>query len=164
MLFGLFNVIKNDGQREPFKRKDDKSWLADWIEVHKIITDILLYILENKETKAVIHQAHQEEIKNLIAYLLTISDSPSKEKETPESSEPYHAAINSVRGRAYEAFVVFTGNNGKTLTEDVKRQFLNVLEDKSLAVRFVVGRYLATFYFRDKEFITENLPDNFSDY
>lgn len=161
-ILGLFEVIKNEGEKTPFKRKDDKSWLVDWIEFHKLITDILLYVLENKETRESIHKAYREKIKNLISYLFTIKDSPSKEEEKPEYGEPYHIAINSVRGRAYEAFVVFTENDGKTLADDIKGLYKEALSDNSLAVRFVIGRYLASFYFRDKDFITSLLPDIFS--
>ncbi|MFA5050844.1 MAG: hypothetical protein WC499_01890 [Patescibacteria group bacterium] len=152
-IFGLFEVIKNEGEKTPFKRKNDKSWLADWVTVHKVIADILLYILENKEMKEQVRKEYREKIKNLISYLFTIKDSPSKEDEKPEYGELYHIAINSVRGRAYEAFVVFTENDGETLADDVKEFYKKALTDDSLAVRFVIGRYLAPFYFRDKKFI-----------
>ncbi|MFA5052960.1 MAG: hypothetical protein WC565_02805 [Parcubacteria group bacterium] len=160
-LLGLCDAIKKSGEATPFRRKDDKSWLADWIEVHKVITDALLYILENKETRDDNHKQNRIKIKDLISYLLSIKDSPSKEHEKPEYGEPYHVAINSVRGRAYEAFVVFTENDGKTLADDTKALFKQALADDSLAVRFVIGRYLATFYFRDKEFVTGLLPEIF---
>jgi hypothetical protein len=161
-LLGLFDVIKESGQTTPFRRKDDKSWLADWIEVHKVMTDALLYILENKETRVENHAQHRNQIRDLISYLLSIKDSPSKDHEKPEYGEPYHVAINSVRGRAYEVFVIFTENDGKTLAEDTKALFKQALADDSLAVQFVIGRYLATFYFRDKEFITGLLPEIFA--
>lgn len=160
-ILGLFESIKNKGEENPFRRKDDKSWLVDWVETHKVITDILLFILENKELKAEVQKIYREQIKNLISYLLTIKDSPSKENEKPEYGEPYHVAINSVRGRAYEAFVIFTENDEKVLAEDVKNIFKTTLKDDSLAVRFVIGRYLATFYFRDKDFIISLLLDIF---
>ncbi|MCG2690370.1 hypothetical protein L6252_03785, partial [Candidatus Parcubacteria bacterium] len=108
-----------------------------------------------------IHKAHREQIKNLISYLFTIKDSPSKDDEKPEYDEPYHIAINSVRGRAYEAFVAFVGNDGKILVDDTKKLYKEALADDSLAVRFVIGRYLATLYFRDKEFIVGLFPDIF---
>ncbi len=162
-ILGLFEFIKISGNNTPFKRKEDKNWLIDWIEVHKVIADILLYVLENKneEERALIHKSHRELIIKLISYLLTIKDSPSKQDEKPEYGEPYHIAINSVRGRAYEVFVVFAGNDGKVLAKDSQEIFKETLEDNSLAVRFVIGRYLATFYFRDKELITSLLPEIF---
>lgn len=160
-ILGLFEIIENDGKQRPFKKRDDKSWLVDWIGVHGVITDILLYILEDVEKKAEIHKAHRAKIKNLISYLITIKDSPSEEDEKLEYGEPYHIAINSVRGRAYEAFVVFTENDGKVLSNDIKEIYRKTLEDNSLAVRFVVGRYLPSFYFRDKDFISSLFPEIF---
>lgn len=160
-ILGLFEMIKNEWKKTPFKKEEDKSWLADWIAVHKVITDILLHVLESKEIKEEVHKTYREEIKNLISYLFTIKDSPSKEDEKPEYGEPYHVAINSVRGRAYEAFVVFTENDGQTLAGDTKKLFRAAFSDNSLAVRFVIGRYLASFYFRDKEFITMLFPEIF---
>jgi len=160
-ILNLFDLVKNEGEKTPFKKGDDKSWLVDWVETHKVITDILLSILGNKEIKEEVHKVHREQIINLISYLFTIKDSPSKEHEKPEYGEPYHIAINSVRGRAYEAFVVFTENDGKILAKDIKEIYKKVLLDDSLAVRFVVGRYLPSFYFRDKEFIVGLFPEIF---
>ena len=162
-IIELFEKILDEGIKSPFKRKDDKSWLADWIEVHKVMTDILLFILQDQDKGKRVenHKTHREQIKNLISYLLTIKDSPSKENEKTESSEPYNVAINSVRGRAYEAFVMFAENDGNTLAAETKEIFKKTLADDSLAVRFVIGRYLATFYFRDKKFIADMLPEIF---
>lgn len=162
-ILELFEFIKKAGEPAPFKKKDDKSWLVDWIGVHKAIADILLYVLEDKDEKkrAEIQKMHRMQIKDLISYLLTIKDSPSKDDEKPEYGELYGVAINSVRGRAYEALVVFTGNDGETLSDDVRKLFQKALADDSLAIRFVIGRYLATFYFRGKELITKLLPEIF---
>jgi hypothetical protein len=162
-ILNLFKTIEIEGEMTPFIRKDDKSWLIDWIEVHNVITDILLHILEDtdKEKKETIHKEHREQIKSLIAYLFTIKDSPSKEQEKPEYGDPYQVAINSVRGRAYESFVAFTENDGKKLKEDIKTLYIKTLCDDSLAVRFVIGRYLAFFYFRDKEFMISLFPKIF---
>ena len=160
-LLSLFEMIRIEGEKNPFKRRDDKLWLTDWVEVHTVITDILLIVLSDKGIKEEVQKTYREKIKNLISYLFTIKDSPSKEHEKPDSNEPYHVAINSVRGRAYEAFVVFTENDGKKLAEDIKEIYKKVLLDDSLAVRFIIGRYLASFYFRDKKLIVGLLPEIF---
>jgi hypothetical protein len=152
-IFGLFEIIKNEGEKIPFKSSADKSWLADWIVVHRVFTDILLSILGSEEIKKEVQKIHRELIKNFISYLFTIKNSPSKEQEKPEYGDLYNIAINSVRGRTYEVLVVFSENDGKILAKDVKDIYQRILSDDSLAVRFIIGRYLATFYFRDKEFI-----------
>lgn len=154
-IINFFDVIKSDGRRDAFKERKDQSWLASWMEVHKLIADILLGILQSKENKEKVHSAHREQIKDVISYLLAIEDPPEKENL---DEEPYHVAINSVRGRAYETFVVFVENDGKTLAEDTKEIYKKTLDDKALAVRFVIGRYLASFYFRDKSFVVGILP------
>lgn len=161
-ILDFFEVIKNEGLKTPFKKADDKVWLADWIEVHKVVTDALLFLTENKDLKEQLHLTNRDKIRDIISYLLTIESSPSKEHEKPEYGEPYGVAINSVRGRAFEAFVVFVENDGKNLAEDVKEIYRQVMNDKSIAVHFVIGRYLATFFFRDKKFIKEMLPEIFA--
>jgi len=160
-LIQFFTSIKDDGLKAAFKKSEDKEWLADWIEVHKVIVDVLLYLTENKALKESLHTAHRDQIRDVISYLLSVEGSPSKEHEKPEYGEPYHVAINSVRGRAFEALVVFAENDGKKIAEDVKDIYRKVLKDESIAVHFVIGRYLAVFYFRDKEFIEEMLSEIF---
>jgi len=163
-ILNLFEAVRLSGETNNFKREDRKDkidWLADWITVHKVMADILLYISENKENRTEIHKKYRDKLLNIIGYLFTIKDSPNKDDERPEYGELYTIAINSVRGRAFEAFVVFAENDGKALLDDTKDVYKKVLSDNSLAVRFVVGRYLATFYFRDKDFIVENLSEIF---
>src|SRR3989339_48773 len=162
-IFDFFKIIISSGKKEAFiAEKSENGWLADWITVCRTMTDILLYTTENKETRKEIHSDHKEFIKNCIAYLLTITQSLSAEEEKPEYGELYTVAINSVRGRAYELLVVFTENDGNVLSDDVKSIFKKTLKDNSLAVRFVIGRYLATLYFRDKDFVKGLFSDIFT--
>ena len=164
-LFGLFKAIRTDGQEEPFFRKqesrENRDWLVDWVGLHTVIADILLLILSGEETRKEIHKIYREQSKDLISYLFTIKDSPSVDDEKPEYGELYHVAINSVRGRACEALVVFIENDGKKLLEDTKLLYKQVLQDSSLAVRFMLGRYLASFHFRDQEFVGSLFPEIF---
>ena len=99
----------------------------------------------------------------IIKYLLSIKSSPDVEDDKRESNEPAHVAINSVRGQAYRAFVQFTYNDGnKTLSDDVKLLYEHVLDtDTSNAVRFTIGQFLASFYFRDIPFTKSLLPKIF---
>lgn len=160
-LIEFFELIKNEGLKTPFKRSEEKNWLADWIEVHKVVVDVLLSLTEDKTLRKSLHAVYRDKIRDIISYLLTIESSPSKENEKPEYGEPYSVAINSVRGRAYEALVVFAENDGETLSGDVKEIYKSTLRDESIAVHFVIGRYLGVFYFRDKDFVKEMLPDIF---
>lgn len=159
-LINLFDLIRTEGERLPFKREEKKTWLIDWVEVHKVIIDILLFLLETKSYQVEIFTNHRTQIRDLITYLFTIKDSPTEDKENTEA-DLYTIAINTVRGRAYEAFVVFTERDGKILADDTKDLYKKTLKDRSSAVRFVIGRYLASFYFRDEKFITELLSEIF---
>ncbi len=163
-ILSLFELLRLSGESLAFKKKDEKdgrSWLADWITVHKVMADILLHILEGEDDKEKIQKDNREKIIALISYLLGIKESPSVADEKPEYGEPFNVAINSVRGRAYQSFVMFIQNDGKELAPDVKVIYTKTLADNSLAVRFVIGHYLAIFYFRDKEFIIDLLPEIF---
>ncbi len=152
-LINFFDLIKKSGESQEFSKSEERSYLADWITVHKVIADILVSILrvvKDSET----FKNNRKKMLGIIQYLLTIKSSPDAEDDEREAGEPFHVAINSVRGRAYECFVQFTGNDGSGLADDIKSILIWILDnDTSNAVRFVIGYYLATFYFRDKSFI-----------
>lgn len=152
-LLNLFDLIRLSGETKTFERVDDRSWLADWITVHKISADIILEIL-GASKDSVWFKTNRELILNLISYLLSIESSPAPDEDDPKFGGPFHVAINSVRGQAYRAFVQFVYNDGKILAPDVKQIFETVLNsDTSNPVRFLIGHYLGTFFFRDKPFI-----------
>jgi hypothetical protein len=69
-------------------------------------------------------------------------------------ADPFTMAINSVRGRAFEDFVLFIYQDGEKLKEDVKEVFEEVLEkENTRALMFMFGYYLPSFYFRDKKWV-----------
>lgn len=161
-IINFFDLIKVSGEVTEFVPADGRSHLADWITVHKSMADVLLEILSvTKESQT--FKDNRAKILSLIKYLLSIKSSPDVEDDKRESNEPAHVAINSVRGQAYRAFVQFTYNEGnKTLSDDVKVLYEHVLDtDTSNAVRFTVGQFLASFYFRDIPFIKGLLPKIF---
>jgi hypothetical protein len=160
-LLQLFEIIRKSGEEKMFERSANDSWMADWITVHKMMSDIVLNILGDiKESN--VFKENRKLILDIIRYLLSIKSSPNAEDDKRESEEPYHVAINSVRGQAYIAFVQFTYNDGKVLGEDVKELYKQVLDnDTSNALRFLIGYHLGAFYYRDIPFIKESLPSIF---
>lgn len=161
-IINFFDLIKRSGEKEEFKPVEERSYLADWITVHKSMADVLLEILAvMKDSQD--FKDNREKILALIKYLLSIKSSPDVEDDKREANEPAHVAINSVRGQAYRAFVQFTYSDGnKTLSDDVKVLYEHVLDtDTSNAVRFTIGQFLASFYFRDIPFIKGLLPKIF---
>ena len=161
-IINFFDLIRQSGEAKEFEPAGERSYLADWITVHKSMADVLLEILavmkDSQEFKN-----NRGKILLIIKYLLSIKSSPDVEDDKRESNEPAHVAINSVRGQAYRAFVQFTYSDGnKTLSDDVKVLYEHVLDtDTSNAVRFTIGQFLASFYFRDIPFIKSLLPKLF---
>ncbi len=161
LLVSFFDSVRVSGEGKEFEKGDDKSWLGDWITVHRVMADIILEVLAGIKDSE-LFKKNRGPILLILKYLLTIKSSPDIEDEKRESSEPFFVAINSVRGRAYQAFVQFTYNDGKVLAGDVKQIYGVVLDrETSNALRFVIGHYLAPFYFRDIPYITELLPKIF---
>lgn len=158
IILNLFNEVCVSGKESPFKRSDDKSWLGDWVTVHRVVADILLELFRRKSTKDHFYPGHRSKVTGILQYLLTFAESPSSDEERPEYGQLHHIAINSVRGRAFESLVNLVYLDGEVFRDDAKALYCQVLEDPSLAVRFLVGRYLASFYTRDKAFVEEKLP------
>lgn len=162
LILSFFSLIRKSGEKEEFKPASQNSHIADWITVHKSMADILLEILAVIKGSE-IFTLNREEILSLVKYLLSIQSSPDIEDDKRESGDPAHVAINSVRGQAYRAFVQFAYNDDDVgLSESVKTLYEHTLNtETSNAVRFTMGQFLASFYFRDKDFIRKLLPKIF---
>lgn len=160
-LIGFFELIRKSGEAEEFERSSERSYLADWITVHKMMADILLNMLADiKESE--FFKSNRDTFFDLIKYLLSIESSPNVEDEKPEYGEPFGVAINSVRGQAFRALTQFTYADSKGLADDVKVLYEHLLDtEPSNAVRFEFGHFLASFYFRDIPFIKSMMPKIF---
>lgn len=190
-LFATFTAIKdyiieNEVELSKSKRDSSDSWLSGWSGVHMAMTDILHGLLREKEGKTVIDfTSYRSELILTIAYLLTYPD-PEPEGEQPESAtmlvtdpqdkqklvgDPFSIAINSVRGRAFQAFAMFVYIDSKQfdkdakdrLSADVKLLYTEVLErEETRAIFFLYGHYLPTFYFRNAEWTLSHINTVFS--
>jgi hypothetical protein len=161
-VINFFDLIRESGEKDEFKPMEERVYLADWITVHKSMADVFLEVLAViKDSKT--FKDNQIRIFSIIKYLLTIKSSPDTEDDKRESNELAHVAINSVRGQAYRAFVQFAYNeSNKILSNEVKALFEHILDtETSNAVRFTLGQFLASFYFRDILFVKGLLPKIF---
>jgi len=80
-----------------------------------------------------------------------------KEKEL---ADPFTIAINSVKGRAFECFVLFVMLDGDNLKEDVKKLYKQIVEkEKTKAINFLIGYYIPVFYYKDKSFFRKEIFD-----
>jgi len=160
-LINFFSQICKSGEVTKFERSGERSYLADWITVHKMMADIILNMLADIEDSP-FFRMNRDTFFVLIKYLLSIESSPNVEDEKPEYGEPFGVAINSVRGQAFRALTQFTYADSKTLADDVKVLYEHLLDtEPSNAVRFVIGHFLASFYFRDTPFIQSMMPKIF---
>ena len=161
-LFNFFKIIRMYGEKKTLKPLEDDSYLPNWIAVHLSMTNIILQTLDDIKNSEVFSN-YQEEIFNQIKYLLNYKYSPDVEDEWDKTSESSHVAINSVRGEAYRAFVQYMYNQGNdSISDEVKNLFEWLIKNEtSNAVRFTIGQFFASFYFRDKEFIKNLLPEIF---
>lgn len=150
----MFIKICSYGKESQFESvKTEGMWIADWIAVHRNMADVVLQLYRDKEIINYIMSEKRTDLLKIILYLLLVKDSPNADENKNKETDLHTVAINSVRGRAFEAFVMFIQNDCKELKGDTKEIFEQVLKDDSLAVRFIIGRYIGSFFFRDKEFI-----------
>ena len=187
-------AIKQSGEKHPFERTPREhslfnGWLVGWDAVHSGMADILkeLFIKKNNSLPIVFWK-YRDQIFWIISYLLSYPD-PSPEDESPEDEQgetamcktrssdnddsivgdPFTMAINTVRGRTFEAFVFFMYLDSKKVKEDevkisddVKDLYKSILnKETTRALMFMFGYRLPKFYFQDKEWIQGLLPQIF---
>lgn len=186
-LIKLLLSIKESGEATPFekeKRERDSfdAWLAGWTAVHSGMTDVLQILLREDSSGAIIDfPKYRDRFFSVISYLLEYPD-PTPEREDPKDpmmssstsdgvqlvSDPFAIAINTTRGRAFQALVLFIYPDGKELPDgakikqDVKELYEKVLaKEDTRALMFMFGHYLPQFYFREIVWIQKLLPQIF---
>ena len=185
----LFTTMKNFGERVQLERGPREltglyasSWLANWDAVHSAMADVLRELLAEQDgLTPVDFGRYRDRILEIAGYLLSYPD-PSPADEQVETAQilsgsanetnysvidPFTMAINSVRGRAFQAFVQFVFQDGKKfhidaevrISDDVKALYENVLQkENTRALMFLYGHYLPSFYLGDRDWIRKLLP------
>ncbi|MFA5158536.1 MAG: hypothetical protein WC451_05140 [Patescibacteria group bacterium] len=178
-LIDVFIAIKDSGIAKAFdhkvrEREKFDAWLSSWTGVCSAITDILQELLNENKGKIVIDfSKYRSQLFEIISYLLVYPDPEPQDEELETAtmkthspgdkeeysvSDPFTMAINTVRGRAFQAFTLFVYQDGKQfkkedkikITEDVKKLYDEVLKkENTRALMFMFGHYLPSFYFRD---------------
>lgn len=190
-LIELFIKIKESGEAEAFDHKVRErdtfdAWLSSWTGVHSVMTDVLQELLNENNGKIVIDfTKHRSQLFEILGYLLTYPDPEPQDEELETAkmkthspgdkeeysvSDPFTMAINTVRGRAFQAFVLFVYQDGKQFTKedkikissDVKELYKGALKkENTRALMFMFGHYLPSFYFRDRKWMHGLLPQMF---
>jgi hypothetical protein len=170
------------GSRE---REHFNAWLQSWESVHDVMADVLQAMID--ELSAEEFRKQRSNLINISEYLLKHPDpTPETENEKikdverdPQTgdeksigSDPLIIAINSVRGRAFQAFVKLVEKDGETkqkttipiLSSDIKKIYIECLhKENTRAVMFLFGQYLPFFFYQDREWIRTIVPEIFSD-
>ena len=185
-LFKLFNEVRLSDETKAFGEqgsRDRREWLANWDDVHSTMGDILKIVLSG-ESLIFNFSEWRDYLLNIIKYLLG-HHRPTPQEEEPKTAtrtitspgleplvtDPYNNAINSVRGRAFEAFLQFVYHDGKILeneseniASDVKQLYENTLQSEDTPALFsMFGHYLYFFYLRDDTWIKQFIPIIFPD-
>ena len=182
-VIDLLIAIKKSGEQDPFERGSRESnwfesWLANWDAVHLVATDVLRNLLTEQYGKVLLEFGkYRDQVFGIASYLLSYPE-PLLEDEQFEipsnaldiramrddadgkwATDPLNMAISTVRGRAFEVFVLFVEQDGKEIRGDVKKLYEDVLErENTRALMFTFGRFLPSFYFRDRDWIRKLLP------
>lgn len=184
-LIKLLVAIKTSGEANQFEQdKEERSfdaWLAGWTSVHDAMADVVQQLLIEESNKTPVDfPKHRDSILGIISYLLTYPD-PTPKKESLEDpvistthegqrlvSDPHSIAINTVRGRAFQAFVYFIYPDGRELPEgarikvDTKALYEEILaKEDTRALMFMFGHYLPQFYFREIAWMQKLIPQIF---
>jgi len=178
-LFNSVKSIREPGNEQIFNERKKwidlyDAWLAGWDSVHSAVVDVLQELLTEKGGAVVIDfNKYRNDILSMLQYLLTYPDPTPKDEQIDTAkikvgyginkgymvSDPFTMAINSVRGRAFQTFVLFIYLDGKQLNTDVKKTYEKVLsQEKTRAIMFLFGHYLPTFYYRDQGWVKDLLP------
>ncbi|MCZ0938950.1 MAG: hypothetical protein OXJ55_09960 [Caldilineaceae bacterium] len=181
-VIDLLTRIRDSGAKEPFEGGQRETgwydfWLANWDAVHTAIADVLREMLSDRDGLTPIDFGrYRAQILAITGYLLSCPDPfPAAEQGETSSSgdrdysvnQLHSLAINSMRGRAFEAFVQFflqdrrkfRSDDGIQIFDEVKSLYERVLrKENSRALMFLYGYYLPFFYFSDRDWIRELLP------
>jgi hypothetical protein len=189
-LIDFYTEIKISSEKKSFEEaRSDRylfnSLLTGWDTIHITMAEIIQELLNEKEGFVLINfRNYRDKILNILKYLISYPDpSPKDEKidtakfkmKSPDNadyilSDPFTMAINSVRGRAFQALLFFIYQDDKKfqrkdkikIDDDIKKIYENVLKkENTCAIMFMFGRYLPTFYYRDREWIRALLPKIF---
>lgn len=183
----VLTTIRKSGEEKAFNHKAWERdtldvWLVSWAGVHSEITGVLQELLSEYNGKIVLDfSKYRNQLFDVIDYLLAHPNPEPKDEEletaaiktqSPDDkeslvSDPFTTAINTVRGKAFQAFVSFVYQDEKKfskeekpkISSDIKDLYKKVLKkENTRALMFMFGHYMPSFYFRDREWMHNLLP------
>ena len=184
-LFKLVEKMKKKGedwfveQDKKIKKVNHFGWIANWGSVHSALAELVREMLKTKNEKPIISfKKYRGFILETLIYLLSNGyPDPTPEDDSRESekfkldnrrSNPFMIAINSARGKAFEALVlyIFWSKKEKTINTDIskiKKLMENIVShENTRAMTFMYAYHTPRFYYMDRNwFVTKILPKLF---
>ncbi|MCK9329520.1 MAG: hypothetical protein M0Q94_06560 [Candidatus Cloacimonetes bacterium] len=163
----LESLVASDMSNKFVIEKRDRdiynAWLANWNAVFSSAADVLKELLgENKNEELINFPEFRDKLLVIIKDLILFPDPDLEDNTRENGADPFGTAINSVRGKAFQALIFFAQKEdtkfNKTdkvkISTDVKKLYEDLLEgENTYAVMFEYGHYLANFYYRDRDWI-----------
>lgn len=161
-LLNFFNYIANDISlmKNPEFQSGNSYFWSQWREISIGCSDLLVYSFSKDIIKREIIKDNEGILNNIFMYLFSFPEYSDKSDEEISPQGLHGTAINTVKGRAFEAFVQFAFAY-KHLSNDAKILFDIALADDELYMKFLIGRYLPFFFNINKAFVLELLPQIF---
>lgn len=160
-LFTVIEAIQNSDLHD-VEDENKRSFLGGWRSVRRASADILRYTINNNFLSDSLFIKYRERILSVITSLLYSGD-PKPEYETGKYGDLINIAINHTMGVAYQAYIQFLYRDGEELKDDTKVVFDDLLEKNStLSTWSMIGQYLPSVYFRDREWVDSRLSKIFT--
>jgi hypothetical protein len=174
-------VVDSVGNKEKEERETEQfgTFLADWVSVSRAVSDVIRVLVDERNDHInVDFTEHRDDLLDIIEKLLANPDpgpeddeleTTSMKQKLPDTdeyfiSDPHTRAINSVRGRTFQTFVLFVYRDGEELQDDVKDIYEELLEkENTQPLMFLFGYHIAPFYFGKKEWLKDQLDKIFSE-
>lgn len=174
-LFALLKNVSDSGIASPFirearERESFDAWLSNWDGVHSAAADVIQVLIQDEDDKSILRfEEYRDRLIFIIEYLLLYPD-PTPEDEAKYGNDPLSRAINTSRGRAFESFALFLYRDSEKFektepikisqgVKDIYEKLLNT--ENTMAIMFLFGRYLPSFFYRDRTWISGILPKIF---
>lgn len=167
LIVMLENIIASDLNNKFTVEKRDRdmynAWLANWNAVFNSAADILKELLgENKTEELINFSEFRDRLLAIIKDFLLFPDPDLEDNTRENGADPFGTAINSVRGKTFQALILFAQKEDSRfdkkdkikISPDVKELYESLLEgENTYAIMFEYGHYLANFYYRDRDWI-----------
>jgi hypothetical protein len=163
----LEDIVASDtGDKFTIEKRDRdmyNAWLANWNAVFNSAVDVLKELLgENKTEDLINFSDFRNRLFSIIKVFLSFPDPDLEDNTRENGADPFGTAINSVRGKAFQALILLVQKEDKKFNKedkvkisgDVKELYEDLLNhEDTYAVMFEYGHYLANFYYRDRDWI-----------